>query len=135
MQLVFLSTARNRIEAVRAAAKRNGLGCTLIASQDQASAAMNVSTGGILVVDAETTPQLQQVLAARLPGWPILVIARQFDSSAWVEWFKAGAAEVISDPLDAAKLDAALDGFLTSGTETPSNVLSALARRFRTQVR
>ena len=134
MNLVLLSTSKDRVEAIRAASKRKGFACTVVHDDEQASSAIrNGGAGeGILVVDAETTRDLEGILRGRLPNWPILVLSAQFDSSAWVELFKAGASEVIGDPLHARKVDAALDGFVSekAARSQVRDLWDTLARRF-----
>lgn len=112
MNVVLLSNSRDRIEAIRAALKRRGVGCTVVPDEEHASTAIQMGREGVFVIDSETTGDLGRVLQNRSQSWPILVLTRRFDSSAWVEMFKAGASEVIGDPLHPAKLDAAFDGFI-----------------------
>jgi DNA-binding response OmpR family regulator len=120
------------VDAIRAASKRRGFTCTVVNDERQAGNSIGETSEGILVVDTQSTPHLDQILRNRSPRWPILVLAARFDSSAWVEWFKAGASEVIGDPLSPRKVDAALDGFLRENASPPSKVQTlwhALARR------
>ncbi len=113
MNVVLLSNSKEHIDAVRAAAKRKRLTCTVIDADEHASATIRQkSNEGIVVVDAEASLDFIRLLHTRLPAWPILVLSSRFDSSAWVELFKAGASEVIGVPLNPGKLDAALDGFV-----------------------
>jgi DNA-binding response OmpR family regulator len=131
VNVVLLSTSKDRAEAIRAASRRKGLTCTVVQDEQQASIAIGDGQEGILIVDAESTGDLDRILKNRSPGWPILVLAARFDSSAWVELFKAGASEVIGHPLNSRKLDVALDGFLRQPA-APSPVHTiwrALARR------
>jgi DNA-binding response OmpR family regulator len=132
LNVVLLSTSRDRIETVRAASKRKGLECTVAPDESHAAAAMHGGNPGIYVIDAESLGDLNHVLHNRLPGWPVLVLATQFDSSAWVEMFKAGASEVIGDPLHAHKVDAAFDAFIRQPSPVPQarTIWTALARRF-----
>jgi DNA-binding response OmpR family regulator len=131
VNVVLLSTSKERADAIRAASRRKGLAFVVVHDEPQASIAMAKGREGILVVDAESTGNLDRMLRNRSPGWPILVLAARFDSSAWVELFKAGASEVIGEPLNSRKLDIALDGFLRE-PPAPSPVHTiwrALARR------
>lgn len=112
VNVVLLSTSKDRVDAIRAASKRRGFACTVAGDHEQAAHSIEEMTEGIFVIDAESTPQLAELLKGRSPRWPILVLATRFDSSAWVELFKAGASEVIGDPLNAHKVDAAFEGFL-----------------------
>lgn len=132
VNLVLLSKSKNRVEAIRAASRRKGFTCTVVLDDQQASNAVRDMGAGILVVDNESTLALNRILESRSPHWPILVLSARFDSSTWVEMFKAGASEVIGDPLDARKVDAALDGLLTAGSKRSPvvNLWRTLARRF-----
>ncbi len=132
MNVVLLSNSKERVDAIRAASKRKGFGCRVVPDEEQASAAIHEAGEGILIVDAQATPRIDEVLRRRLPGWPVLVLVPRFDSVAWVEMFKAGASEVIGDPLIPRKVDAAFDGFLRGpGAVTPMRTMwRALARRF-----
>ena len=131
MNVVLLSTSKNRVEAIRAASRRKGFACTVVHDDEHASEAIKRSSDeGILVVDAEATRDMDRILRARLPHWPILVLSSRFDSSAWVELFKAGASEVIGDPLNAGKVDAALDGFISDTMPRQGGLWNTIARRF-----
>jgi len=103
---------------------------TVVSEERQASLVMAASAEGIFVVDSLTAGgDLNPILKNHPPGWPVLVLAAHFDSSAWVEMFKAGASEVIADPLTEAKLDVALDAL----AKTPSRIENgwrAVARLF-----
>jgi DNA-binding response OmpR family regulator len=132
VNVVLLSTSKERVDAIRAASRRKGFECTVVADEQHASAAIHGSNAGILVIDAGSAQGLDHLLKTRAPGWPVLVLAHHFDSSAWVEMFKAGASEVIGDPLDARKVDAAFDGFIhepSQGTRVQT-IWRSLARRF-----
>lgn len=132
VNVVLLSKSKDRVEAIRAASKRKGFACTVVQNDELASDAIERSSDeGILVVDSEAARDIDRILRARLPNWPVLVLAARFDSAAWVELFKAGASEVIGDPLDPSKLDAALDGFLPSKILPPSGLWNALSQWFR----
>ena len=126
MNVVLLSTSKDRVDAIRAASRRRGFICTVVPDDQHASAAIQQSGEGILILDAESTNDLERILRGRSPNWPILVLSARFDSSAWVELFKAGASEVIGDPLDARKVDAALDGF--AGDRTDQSPVRSLWR-------
>jgi DNA-binding response OmpR family regulator len=121
VNVVLLSTSKDRVDAIRAASKRRGFPFTVVGDPEQAAHSIGETAEGIFVVDAESTPHLDELLKGRSPRWPILVLATRFDSSAWVELFKAGASEVIGDPLSAHKVDAAFEGFLRP-LATPSKV-------------
>jgi DNA-binding response OmpR family regulator len=129
--VVVLSTSKDRVEAIRAASKRKGLAC-IVAADEQGAVGSFREDGGIFVVDAQSASDLNSILRNRSPGWPILVLASRFDSSAWVEMFKAGATEVIGDPLHAKKVDTALEGFMIPpSTRSPVHTIwRSLARRF-----
>ena len=132
MDVILLSNSKDRIEIVRTVLKRKGLGCVVVADEQGVSAAIRKRSEGILVIDSEATGRLRQLLENRSPGWAILVLTGKFDSSAWVEIFKAGASEVIGDPLRPAKVDAALDGLIGEPERSPQiqTIWSALASRF-----
>lgn len=112
MDVVLLSNSKDRIEAIRAGLKRKSLACTVVPNEESVWSAMRNCPEGILVIDAAATGQLIRVLQNRKKGWPILVLTRTFDSNAWVEIFKAGASEVIGEPLSATKIDSALEGLI-----------------------
>ena len=126
---MLLSTSKDRVEAIRAASRRKGFACTVVHDDEHASAAIqNSSDEGILVVDAEAALDMDRILRARRPNWPILVLSARFESGAWLELFKAGASEIIGDPLNPRKVDAALDGFV-SRSGPPDAGLSGLLHR------
>jgi signal transduction histidine kinase len=131
VNVVLLSTSKERIEAIRTASRRKGLACIVAQDEREAAISTGESSEGILVVDAESTGDLNGILKNRSPGWPILVLAARFDSSAWVELFKAGASEVVSDPLDSRKVDTAFDRFLRKRPRPSAvdTIWHALARR------
>lgn len=130
MHVVLLSTSKERVDAIRASSKRKGFVCTVVRDDEHASAAIQrKSPEGILVVDAAAARDLDLILRARLPNWPILVLSAGFDSSAWVELFKAGASEIIGDPLDPRKVDAALEGLINAHAPQPPTLWDTLARR------
>jgi DNA-binding response OmpR family regulator len=122
VNLVLLSNSKDRVDAIRAASKRKGFACTVVGDEQEVSHSIDPASEGILVVDTESAPHLDRILKNRSPRWPVLVLAARFDSSAWVELFKAGASEVICDPLNAGKLDTALDGFLPQNEPRPSKI-------------
>ena len=130
VNVVLLSTSKDRVEAIRAASKRKGFACTVVRDDEHASAVIDRSSNeGILVVDAEATRDMDRMLKARRPNWPILVLSAHFDSTAWVELFKAGASEIVGDPLNPMKLDAAFDGFASATPAQSNRWWETIARR------
>ena len=130
VNVVLLSTSKYRVQAIRAASRRKGFACTVVPDDEHASALIQRNSNeGILVLDAEATRDMDQILRARRPNWPILVLSSCFDSSAWVEMFKAGASEIIGDPLHARKVDAALEGFSGVKSTGPVGWWQAMVQR------
>ena len=82
-----------------------------------------------MIVDAEAKSDLDRLLRTRLPNWPILVLSSCFDSLAWVKLFKAGASEIISDPLHPQKMEAALEGLLHQKEEGDQSGWNRLTHR------
>ncbi|MCC7157615.1 MAG: hypothetical protein IT161_23755 [Bryobacterales bacterium] len=124
MTVLMLSETGHRIEVFRKCCLKRGLTLTLARTLREAQNTLRRTGRGVLVFDAGvwTWPEVHWLLGADLHGWSVLVVLPNFTSEEWMGAFKAGASEVISEPLTVAKVNAALDAVtgLASSVRLPA---------------
>ena len=130
MTVLMLSEAEHRIELFRKCCLRRGITLAVARSLRAAQQILHSAARGVLVFDAGvwTWPEVQHLLGVDLQGWLVLVILPNFTASEWMGAFKAGATEVISEPLTAAKADLALSA--VAGLDSPVPGSSQYKRLF-----
>ena len=138
MTVLMLSEAEHRIEIFRKCCQRRGLTLDVARSLRSAQKVLHAGQNGVLVFDAGvwTWPEVQGLLAQDLQGWSVLVVLPSFTAREWMGAFKAGAAEVITEPLSPAKVEAALDAVAGLARPVPTesagkSFFDSLLNRFR----
>jgi len=117
-EVIVLTGCPRRARQIRLVLQPQKVGTRQVATLDECRGSIDPSRPQLLVLDSVTTDlNWQQVCdVARTAGVPLIAIVERFDSRRWVELFKAGVLDVMSDPIPAPRLQIAVhDVFFGAG--------------------
>lgn len=118
-EVIVLTGKAGRAQEIRQALQSQGVRTTQAASLDECQGRMDPSRPQLLILDSVTANLSWQQAwgVAQMAGVPMIAIVERFDSRRWVELFKAGVLDVMSDPIPAHRLRMAVQDTFYGGGE------------------